>query len=114
LLFGVSIRENIRYSRPDATDEEIESAAKPAEIHDFIMSLPDKYDTMVGDFGVELSVGQKHILRIDDAQDHKCASAISPCAGANDPADIQRLVHTIPSEQVRRIGSPSVMAIVFS
>ncbi|MBR0459526.1 MAG: ABC transporter ATP-binding protein [Victivallales bacterium] len=64
LLFGVSIRENIRYSRPDATDEEIENAAKTAEIHDFIMSLPDKYETLVGDFGVELSVGQKQRINI--------------------------------------------------
>jgi ABC-type multidrug transport system fused ATPase/permease subunit len=64
LLFSVSIRENIRFSRPTATDEEIEAAAKVAEIHDFIMTLDKGYDTLVGDFGVELSVGQKQRINI--------------------------------------------------
>jgi ABC-type multidrug transport system fused ATPase/permease subunit len=64
LLFSVSIRENIRYSRPTATDQEIEDAAKVAEIHDFIMGLENGYDTLVGDYGVELSVGQKQRLNI--------------------------------------------------
>ena len=64
LLFSVSIRENIRFSRPTATDEEIEAAAKVAEIHDFIMTLEKGYDTLVGDFGVELSVGQKQRINI--------------------------------------------------
>lgn len=64
LLFSLSIRENIRYSRPSATDEEIENAAKAAEIHDFIMSQPDGYDTLVGDYGIELSVGQKQRINI--------------------------------------------------
>lgn len=64
LLFSVSIRENIRYSRPTATDQEIEEAAKVAEIHDFIMGLENGYDTLVGDYGVELSVGQKQRLNI--------------------------------------------------
>ncbi|MFA6931089.1 MAG: ABC transporter ATP-binding protein, partial [Lentisphaeria bacterium] len=52
-LFSTSIRENIRYSRPMATDAEVEEAAKTAEIHDFILTLPEGYDTAVGDFGVE-------------------------------------------------------------
>lgn len=64
LLFGVSIKENILYSRPTATDEEIINAAKAAEIHDFIATLPDGYDTLVGDYGVELSVGQKQRINI--------------------------------------------------
>ncbi len=64
LLFSVTIRENIRYARPDATDEEIVAAAKAAEIHDFIEKLPDGYDTIVGDRGVELSVGQKQRINI--------------------------------------------------
>ena len=64
LLFSVSIRENIRFSRPTATNEEIEAAAKVAEIHDFIMTLDKGYDTLVGDFGVELSVGQKQRINI--------------------------------------------------
>ncbi len=64
LLFSTSIKDNIRYGKPLATDEEIINAAKAAEIHDFIMTLPDGYDTLVGDFGVELSVGQKQRITI--------------------------------------------------
>ncbi len=63
-LFSTSIRENIRYSRPMASDAEVEEAAKAAEIHDFISTLPDGYETAVGDFGVELSVGQKQRINI--------------------------------------------------
>ncbi|MBR4220447.1 MAG: ABC transporter ATP-binding protein [Victivallales bacterium] len=64
LLFSTSINDNIRYGKPLASDEEIINAAKAAEIHDFIMTLPDGYDTLVGDFGVELSVGQKQRITI--------------------------------------------------
>ena len=64
LLFSTSIKENIRYGKPLASDEEIINAAKAAEIHEFIMTLPDGYDTLVGDFGVELSVGQKQRITI--------------------------------------------------
>ena len=64
LLFGVSIRDNIRYSRPMASDDEVIAAAKAAEIHDFVMTLKDGYDTLVGDFGIELSVGQKQRITI--------------------------------------------------
>lgn len=63
-LFIDTIRENIRYGRPDATDEEVIQAAKIARIHDFIMSLPDGYDTWVGERGVTLSGGQKQRIAI--------------------------------------------------
>jgi ATP-binding cassette subfamily B protein len=63
-LFLDSIRENIRYGRTDATDEEVEQAAKVARIHDFIMSLPDGYDTWVGERGTTLSGGQKQRIAI--------------------------------------------------
>jgi len=63
-LFHTSIRENIGYSKPDAGDEEIIKAAKAACIHDFIQSLPEGYDTVVGDRGVRLSGGQKQRLSI--------------------------------------------------
>ncbi|NMA44118.1 MAG: ABC transporter ATP-binding protein [Oligosphaeraceae bacterium] len=63
-LFSTSIKENIRYSRPNASDDEVMEAARTAEIHDFIMTLPEGYDTAVGDFGVELSVGQKQRINI--------------------------------------------------
>ena len=63
-IFADTIRENIRYGRPDATDAEILEAAKRAEIHNEIMALPDGYDTYVGERGVMLSGGQKQRLSI--------------------------------------------------
>jgi len=64
ILFGGTIRENIAYGRPDATDEEVIAAAKAAEAHDFIMSFPQGYDTQVGERGVTLSGGQKQRIAI--------------------------------------------------
>ena len=66
-LFATTIKENIRYSRPNATDEMVIAAAKTAEIHDFIMTLEKGYDTNVGDFGLDLSVGQKQRINITRA-----------------------------------------------
>jgi len=63
-LFSASIRENIAYGRPDATEEEIEAAAQAARIHDFIASLPRGYDTEVGERGIGLSGGQKQRVAI--------------------------------------------------
>jgi len=63
-LFIGTIRDNIAYGRPDATQEEIERAAKAARIHDFIMSLPAGYDEWVGERGVTLSGGQKQRVAI--------------------------------------------------
>ena len=63
-LFGGSIKDNIAYGKPDATMDEIVNAAKKANIHDFIMELPDKYDTFVGERGTRLSGGQKQRISI--------------------------------------------------
>lgn len=63
-LFAGSIMDNIRYGKPDATDEEVVRAAKRANAHDFIMSFPDGYDTDIGQRGVKLSGGQKQRLSI--------------------------------------------------
>lgn len=63
-LFGGSIKDNIAYGKPDATMDEILDAAKKANIHDFIMELPDKYDTFVGERGTRLSGGQKQRISI--------------------------------------------------
>lgn len=63
-LFIASIRDNIRYGRPDATDEEVIAAAKAAHIHDFIQSQPDGYDTWVGERGTTLSGGQRQRVAI--------------------------------------------------
>ena len=63
-LFDGTIRENIAYGRPDATDAEVEEAARRANIHDFICSLPEGYDTVVGERGGRLSGGQKQRVAI--------------------------------------------------
>ena len=64
VLFNDTIRYNIRYGRPGATDAEVEAAAKLARIHDFILSLPDGYDSMVGERGLKLSGGEKQRVAI--------------------------------------------------
>ncbi|RAR41016.1 ABC transporter ATP-binding protein [Paenibacillus sp. MDMC362] len=63
-VFSASIRENIRYGRLDASDEEIETAAKLANAHDFIMKLPEGYDTLLASGGGNLSQGQRQLLTI--------------------------------------------------
>ena len=63
-LFAGTIKDNIAYGKPNATDEEIIKAAKCASIHDFIMELPDGYDTYVGERGTRLSGGQKQRISI--------------------------------------------------
>jgi len=63
-LFSATFRENISYGQPEATLEEVIEAAKAAQLHDFIMSLPDGYDTVVGERGITLSGGQKQRLAI--------------------------------------------------
>lgn len=64
LLFSDTIRENIAFGRPDATEESIISAAKAAQAHDFIASMPDGYDTVVGERGITLSGGQRQRVAI--------------------------------------------------
>ncbi len=64
VLFGCSIKENIRYGRQDVTDEEIERACKDANAYAFIMRLPKRYDTLVGERGAQLSGGQKQRIAI--------------------------------------------------
>jgi ATP-binding cassette subfamily B multidrug efflux pump len=63
-LFSGTVRDNIRYGRPDASEEEVVRAAKAAQAHDFIMGFPEGYDTMVGQRGVNLSGGQKQRVAI--------------------------------------------------
>ena len=63
-MFADTIRENIRYGRPDASDAEVEEAARRAEIHDEIMAMPDGYDSYIGERGVMLSGGQKQRVSI--------------------------------------------------
>jgi subfamily B ATP-binding cassette protein MsbA len=64
VLFSVSIMENIKYGNRDATDEQAISASKAADLHDFVESLPDGYETMIGENGIKLSGGQKQRLAL--------------------------------------------------
>jgi ATP-binding cassette subfamily B protein len=64
VLFTGTIQDNIRYGRPDASDDEVRAAAEAAQAHDFIMGFPDGYDSAVGQRGVNLSGGQKQRLAI--------------------------------------------------
>lgn len=63
-LFADTIRDNIRYGSPDAAEEEVIAAARKANMHDFVMTLPDGYDTEIGERGIKLSGGQKQRLSI--------------------------------------------------
>ncbi|WP_192841323.1 ABC transporter transmembrane domain-containing protein [Falsirhodobacter sp. alg1] len=64
VIFAASARDNIRFGRPEATDAEVEDAARAAAAHDFLTALPDEYDTWVGERGVMLSGGQKQRIAI--------------------------------------------------
>jgi len=100
LLFSVPLRENIKYGHHDATDLEIIQAAKNADLHEFILNLPQGYDTKIGEDGIKLSVGQKQrmsiaratltnpkILILDDA-----TSALDSKTEANVQASLERLM----------------------
>jgi ATP-binding cassette subfamily B protein len=63
-LFGDTIRENLRYGNPDATDEQIREAARVTYVDRFVHSLPDGYDTIINDEGGNISAGQKQLLTI--------------------------------------------------
>jgi len=63
-LFNASVRDNLLYARPDAGSDDVEAAARAAFIHDFIVGLPDGYDTVVGERGHRLSGGEKQRLAI--------------------------------------------------
>jgi ATP-binding cassette subfamily B protein len=100
-LFSESLRDNIAYGRPDATDEEVEAAARAAEAHEFILRLPEGYDTVVGERGLTLSGGQRQrvalarallsdprILVLDDA-----TSAVDAKVEESIHATLRRVLH---------------------
>ncbi len=64
VLFSVSIFENVRYGNREATEAEVERACKAADLHEFVMGLPDGYETMIGEYGIKLSGGQKQRLAL--------------------------------------------------
>jgi ATP-binding cassette subfamily B protein len=99
-LFHTSVRENLRYAKPDATDDELEAAARAAAIHERIMELPEGFDTVVGERGYKLSGGEKqrialarvilkdpHILILDEA-----TSALDTLSERQIQAALQRVM----------------------
>ncbi len=98
-LFQTSIAENIRYGRFDASDDEVVAAAKAANIHDFIESLAEGYDTLCGERGVKLSGGQRQRITIARAVLKDAPILILDEATSSLDADSQRLVH----EALRRL-----------
>src|SRR5690606_3125230 len=105
VLFSGTIRDNIRYGKPEASDDEVIEAAKMAQAHDFIMRLPDGYDAMVGQRGVNLSGGQKQRLAIARALLLKPAVLIlddsTSAVDVATDARIQRALDSLPSQQTR-------------
>jgi len=96
ILFNTSIRENIRMGYLEATDEEVETAAKNAEIHDFILTLPQGYDTPVGDRGGQLSGGQRQRIALARALVRNPAILIlDEATSALDPATEVDIMNTI-------------------
>src|ERR1700758_4211297 len=96
LLFSTTVRENIAYGRPDATEEEIIEAAKRAQAHDFIMAMPDGYRSQVGERGGHLSVGQRQRLGIARAFLKNAPILIlDEPTSALDPTTEAAIMHTI-------------------
>ena len=93
-LFCGTIRDNIAYSRIDATDEEIVEAAKAAHIHSFIEKLPDGYDTVLSDDGVTISKGQKQLLTIARAMLSKAQMLILDEATSNVDSRTEKLIQS--------------------
>lgn len=102
VLFSGTIRENLRYARPQATDAEIEAAARIAHAHDFICGFPDGYDTVLGQGGVNLSGGQKQRLSIARALVARPAILIlDDCTSAVDMATEAAIISALQAWEHR-------------
>jgi subfamily B ATP-binding cassette protein MsbA len=92
MLFAGTVRENLAYGRPDATDAEIEEAARAAHAHGFISSFPDGYDQLVGERGVTLSAGQRQRIAIARVMLERPAVLILDEASSSLDAESESLV----------------------
>jgi ABC-type multidrug transport system fused ATPase/permease subunit len=109
MLFNISIADNIRYARPHAPEAEIEQAARTAEIHEFIMTLPEKYQTVLGREGLQISTGQKQRLTIARALIGKPSIMIMDEATSALDSESERAIQ-IAMERVLRNRTSFVVA----
>lgn len=116
VLFSGTVRDNLRYGRPEASDEEVETAARRAQAHDFIMHLAQGYDTPLGQRGVDLSGGQKQRLAI--ARALVCQPRVlilDDCTSAVDAATEARLMQALndmPEASTRLIVAQRIGSIL--
>jgi ATP-binding cassette, subfamily B, bacterial len=108
LLFGVSVRENIVYGRPDATPEMVQTAARHARAHEFIVDLPQGYDTELGERGATLSGGQRQRLCLARALVKQPAILVMDEPTAAIDAASARLIH----EAVARVHAGRTLIVI--
>jgi ATP-binding cassette subfamily B protein/subfamily B ATP-binding cassette protein MsbA len=108
LLFGVSVRENIAYGRPDAPQEAVEAAARHARAHEFIVDLPEGYDTELGERGATLSGGQRQRLCLARALVKEPAILVMDEPTASVDATSARLIH----EAVARVHKGRTLVVI--
>jgi ABC-type multidrug transport system fused ATPase/permease subunit len=108
VLFGVSVRENIAYGKPDATPEEIEAAAHAARAHEFIVDLPEAYDSVLGERGVTLSGGQRQRLCLARALVKRPPILVMDEPTAAVDAESARLIH----ESVARLHQGRTLVVI--
>lgn len=102
VLFSDTVRENIRYGRPDATDDEVEAAARAAQAHGFITDLPDGYDTVVGELGLTLSGGQRQRVSLARALVTDPGVLVLDDATSAVDAHVEERIHTHLHEMTSR------------
>ena len=107
VLFSGTIRDNIRYGRPYATEDEVIAAAKAAQAHDFILSFPEGYDTVLGQRGVNLSGGQKQRIAIARALLLKPAVLILDDSTSSVDVETEAKIQTALEDLIRHNTRPS-------